>query len=475
MTPTQYDLIIIGAGSGGLNVAGFFSRLSLRVLLIDKADEYIGGDCLNTGCVPSKALIHVANTIHEGKSANQFLSHENTQQVDIKKITDYISSKQDFIREQENPNYLKNKGIEYRSGKAKFIDTKTITLNGEKLTAKKFIIATGSRPRTLLIPNDKSIKEFNNENIFSIDFLPKEFVFIGGGPINCELGQAFSRLGSKVTILHTGERILEKEPLEASIAVQKAFSKESITVVTNVRITSIADKKITYTTKEKVTPLELHADALFVGIGRELVIDTLDLEKADVKLHETKTRLIVDDHLRTTNPNIYVVGDVAGNFQFTHAAEMHAKIVIGNILSPFKKKFDAKHIAWVTYTSPEVATFGIDEKKAKELGYETITTTFEHEDRAIVDENQDGFSTLYIDTKGYIHGGTMVAKNAGELSQELVLAMASRIPLSQIFNKVYPYPTAGRINRKIAGEWMSRKLTDSTSKILRTLFTLMNH
>lgn len=220
----KYDIIIIGAGSGGLNVAGFFSRLKLKILLIDKSNKHIGGDCLNTGCVPSKALIHVANQIYEGKLADRFYTTNNVNEnksevdsavksfVDISKIVSYIKSKQDFIRESENPDYLKNKGIDYISGSTKFLNENTVTVLSNdgintKYQAKNIILATGSRPRKLSIQNDKSVKEYNNENIFEIKNLPKDFVFIGGGPINCELGQAFSRLGSKVTILNTSTRI----------------------------------------------------------------------------------------------------------------------------------------------------------------------------------------------------------------------------------------------------------------------------
>jgi pyruvate/2-oxoglutarate dehydrogenase complex dihydrolipoamide dehydrogenase (E3) component len=473
MEKVTYDIIIIGAGSGGLNVAGFFSQLKLKVLLIDKADEHIGGDCLNTGCIPSKALIHVANQVNETRNASRFLSTENHIEVDIKKVTEYILSKQNHIRKSENPEYLENKGIDYMSGEAKFVDTNTITINGSLYTAKNLILATGSRARKLSIENDKSLPLYTNENIFSIDFLPKKFVFIGGGPINCELGQAFSRFGSHVTILNSGKRILEKELEEVSGILQKTFSGENITVTNNTSIVKIADKKVWYTVVGSEEIVCVEADAVFVGIGRELNIDNLDLEKGGIHLHESGTRLLVDEYLRTTNQHVYVVGDVAGNYQFTHAAEMHAKVVIKNMLSPFKVKFDAKNIAWVTYTSPQVATFGISKKDTEDSSCLILQKEFGHDDRAIVDETTSGKLLLYIDKNNCIQGGTMISENAGEIAQELILAMSSKIKLSSLFNKVYPYPTASRINKQISGDYMRSKLTTNVIRLLRLLYKIV--
>lgn len=245
---------------------------------------------------------------------------------------------------------------------------------------------------------------------------------------------------------------------------------EGIKIINNIKIEKIENSKVFYNLSNKIESIS--CDAVFVGIGRELNIDNLDLEKASIKLVENKSKLMVDEYLKTTNKNIYAVGDVAGNYQFTHAAEMHAKVVIKNLLSPFKIKFDATNIAWVTYTSPEVATFGIDEKYALENNLEVISKTFNHEDRAIVDENQSGLIKLFINKNGKIKGGSIIAKNAGEISQELILAMSNNINLENLFNKVYPYPVASRINKQLAGEWVSKKLTPKNISILKTLYKI---
>lgn len=468
-----YDIIIIGAGSGGLNVAGFFSRLSLRILLIDKNSNRIGGDCLNTGCVPSKALIHIANQVHDAKKAEIFLHDRATvaSQVDIKKVTDYITAKQSEIRESENVEYLQKKGISFIEGEAFFVDTKTVQVGTDLYTAKHIVLATGSRPRKSGIENDNSVSEYTNETIFTIDVLPKNIVCIGGGPISCELGQAFSRLGSKVTILTTGSRILEKETEEVSGVLESVFEKEGIRVVKNAVVEKIASGSVHYNVSGSTESLQV--DAVFWGIGRDLALDdSLGLDKAGIMKHENGSKLIVDEYLRTTNKNVYVVGDVAGNYQFTHAAEMHANVVITNMLSPRKKTFSAKHIAWVTYTSPEIATFGIQKSDAESKGLEVIRYSFSHDDRAIIDENQQGFVEVYIDKKGYIHGGTMVGNNAGELVQELILAMSTKVSLSQIFTKVYPYPSASRVNKSLAGVWEERRLGKFTKIVLKYLYKI---
>jgi pyruvate/2-oxoglutarate dehydrogenase complex dihydrolipoamide dehydrogenase (E3) component len=390
MEKKTYNIIIIGAGSGGLNVASFFSRINLNVLLIDKEDNNIGGDCLNTGCVPSKAFIHVANQVHEGRLAKRFFTQDTSSIVDIKKVTAYIDSKQNIIRQSENPEYVRNKGIDYMSGTVRFVDKKTIILDGVLYTANVFVLATGSRAKKLSVENDSSLPIYYNETIFSIDFLPKQFVFIGGGPISCELGQAFSRLGSKVTIINSAKRILEKEAEESSSLMEEILTKEGVSIITNADIKKISEKKVFYTKQDSENVHTIDADAVFVGIGRELNIHDLGLDIAGVALNENQSKLLVDEYLRTTNPHLYVVGDVAGNYQFTHAAEMHAKVVINNILSPFKKKFDATTIAWVTYTSPEIATFGISLEKAKKEECVIFSKDLTHDDRAIIDETQEG-------------------------------------------------------------------------------------
>lgn len=467
-----YDIIVIGAGSGGLNVASFFARLEMKVLLIDKKEENIGGDCLNTGCVPSKALIHVANTIKAGRDSHRY-GTTGSGEVNLRLVMDEIHAKQNYIREHENSEYLKTKGMDVLLGAASFVSEKSVLVNGQEYFFKKCIVATGSRARTLTIDHDDSVRQVNNENIFTLDTLPKHFVFLGGGPIGCELGQAFVRLGSTVTILNADQRILPREDASVSSILEKQFKEDGITIINNAKIEKIREGFIFYKVGDEQKSAQ--ADTLFVGIGRVLNIEGLDLEKGGVTLDEKKQKLLIDDRLRTANKNIYTVGDVAGSFMFTHAAEEHARVVINNILSPFKKK-SPKTLAWVTYTTPEVATFGKSEADLQKEGakYETLQVSFEDEDRAITDDAQEGFVRVYLDTKGHILGGTTVGESAGELNQELLLLHYNKLPIDKLFDKVYPYPSLSRVNKRLVMLYMSKRLTSGGKRLLKVLFSIFN-
>lgn len=472
MKENKYDIIVIGAGSGGLNIASFFSRLNMKVLLIDKKEESIGGDCLNTGCVPSKALLHVSNKIKAGKEVSHYGVKQEGEVV-LKNIMEEIRQKQDYIRMHENSAYLKTKGIDVMLGEASFGSSKSILIKDEEFFFKKCIIATGSRARALEIEHDSTVPFVNNESIFTLDTLPKNFVFLGGGPIGCELGQAFARLGSNVTILNADARILPKEDTSVSQVLEQQFMADGITIINNAKIKKITQGKIVYTVENE--DKEIVADTLFVGIGRVLNLEGLGFEKGGVALDEKKQKLVVDEYLRTTNKNVYVAGDVAGSFMFTHAAEEHARVVINNILSPFKKK-SPKTLAWVTYTTPEVATFGKSETDLQKEGitYEAFTSSFEDEDRAITDEARTGFVRVFLDKKGLLLGGTLVGESAGELVQELLLLHYNNLSIDKLFNKVYPYPTLSRVNKRLVMSYISKRLTEGGKKFLRLLFSILN-
>jgi pyruvate/2-oxoglutarate dehydrogenase complex dihydrolipoamide dehydrogenase (E3) component len=472
MKKNKYDVIVIGGGSGGLNVASFFARIQMSVLLVDKNEESLGGDCLNTGCVPSKALIHIASLCKASRSSHKYgLTSQG--EVDIALIMNEIKRKQGIIRAHENSTALEEKGIDVVLGKALFTGRNSVSVNGESFVFKKCVLATGSRARMLDIQNDMSVRMFSNETIFDIDYLPKQFVFIGGGPISCELGQAFARLGSHVTILNTQDRIVPRELQATSEILSSSFQNDGITIINKATITKIQDQKVYFTTENDETMRELSTDAIFVGIGRVLNVEGLDLENALVETDEKKTKVLVNEYLQTTNPVVYTVGDIAGSFMFTHTAEEHAKVVINNMVSPLRKKMPIT-MPWVTYTSPQIATFGKGEADLDKDGvwYEVLETSFEDEDRAITDDAQIGFVRVYIDKKGLLLGGTMVGDDAGELIQELLLLHTLSLPLLELYKKAYPYPTKSRINRKLVAGYLSRRLTYRNSVILRLLFKI---
>ncbi|MBI2670163.1 MAG: FAD-dependent oxidoreductase [Candidatus Yanofskybacteria bacterium] len=470
LSGNEFDIIIIGAGSGGLNAASFMNKAGFKTLLIDKSDRNIGGDCLNFGCVPSKALIHVARMIKNGRDVERFgLKTDGT--VDIGRVVAYIKEKQDTIREDENFQALSKKGITVKLGLAKFISSNTVILDGQEYKARKIIIATGSRPKELDIPGIKDVPNiFTNETIFDINFLPKKMVVIGGGPIGMELGQAFKYLGSDVSVVVKGDSILNKEDPEVSRFIFEKLSKDGIRFYLNSQPEKIADgnKIVIKVGADKEVSLEF--DALLVAVGRFLNTEGLDLEKAGVEMEGGKIK--VDSYLRTTNKKVFLVGDIAGQHQFTHAAELHAKLVLRNFFSPFKKKLETDKMSWVTYTDPEIATFGLNGKdlNKKQLKYLTIRKSFKNDDRAIVDESTEGMLKLFISSDKKILGGTMAAKNAGEMIQELILANSAGLKINTLFNKIYPYPVASRINRKAVSEHMAGQLTPFVKKLLRILY-----
>jgi len=475
METQRFDIIIIGAGSGGLNIASFMNRIGKRVLLIDKSDEHIGGDCLNFGCVPSKALIHVAREVKAAAEASRF-GVTTTGALSWPLVRDYIKKRQDVIREHENRAWFESKGITVVLGEAYFSGSQTVMVSGVAYTAKKIVLATGSRPRTITGQGIEKVKRvLNNENVFSMDSLPKRLLVLGAGPIGIEIGQALSFLGSHVTVVDPGSQILSKEDPEIATVLSKKLENEGVVLQLKTKLKEFTGSGRAILTKSTGEEYEVEFDAVFVSIGRVLNTESLSLEKAGIA-HNNRGDLIVDEYLRTTNPHVYVCGDVAGNYQFTHAAEAHATLIIRNLLSPFKKKFSDDTFAWVTYTTPEIATFGlsVDTLNIRKVRHEVLSTSFFEDDRAITDDYQYGMLKLIIAPGGKILGGSMVAPHAGELVQELILAQSVGLALTDLFNKVYPYPTATRINKRVAAGYAGAKLTPRTKRLLSFLYTLFN-
>ena len=403
-----FDIIVIGAGAAGLNIASFMNRVGFKVLLIDKSDENIGGDCLNFGCVPSKALIHTARTIGALSEAKHFGVNVSGE-VDIEKVNEYIRNKKEVFRPHESAEYFESVGMTVVLGEASFVSSDSIEVNGVVYTGKKIVIATGSSPRKLDLPGIENVDVQTNETIFSLKKLPKKLVIIGGGPIGMEIGQAFNYLGSEVTIIERGKNFLPKEDPDIAHVLQKQLEKQGVNFLFETETVRF-DSSTELVTKNKAgAESTLTFDTVLASIGRVISVDSLNLEKAGVERNE-KGGIVVDDYLRSTNKKVYVCGDAAGGFQFTHMAEVHAAVVLHNFFSPLKKKLKTEKFAWVTYTDPEIATFGLREVDLKEKGlaYEVLESDFSEDDRAIVDGYQYGKVKLFITPKGKLLGGSMV-------------------------------------------------------------------
>jgi len=453
----DFDLIVLGAGSAGLGLSLFMARIKLRVLLIDQTPEDVGGDCLNHGCVPSKALIHASRQVHQARQATRF-GLQVSGAADMAKVMDYVRERQDVIRRHENPEYLRGLGITVEIGSPKFVGDHAIELNGHIYTGRKLVVATGSRPQQLRVPGAEQVPLYDNQYVWDLRELPKRLLVVGGGPNGVELGQAMQRLGAQVTIVHRAATILEKEDPTISAVLLERLRGEGIIFHLECEVAAFSSATQAQIKPKKGAPFTLDFDIGYVAIGRQVGFDGLQLEKAGVEVDE-KGHIKLDEHLQSTNPDIYVAGDAANSLQFSHGAELHVRLLLFNFFSPLKKKLDYDHFSWVTFTDPEVAHFGLDDAELDKRGtpYERWETDFADDDRAVVDDYRYGRLLLFIEKntiaipghKRRILGGAMVAPGAGELIQELILANTSELGINAFFDKVYPYPVAARINQRL--------------------------
>ncbi len=478
MAKYEFDIIVIGAGSGGLSIGLFMNQAGFKVLMVSKSDMAIGGDCLNDGCVPSKALIHAAKIVSQAQGAIKF-GLQISGKINIKKVISDIRLKQSMIREHENAQWLRNQGITVALGNASFTQKHEIEVGGKLYSGKKFVIATGSKPRRLTVDGIELVNYYDNESIFHLETLPDNILCIGGGPIGIEIAQALCRLGSNVKVIHHGASILDHDDLAVTSVLLNQLENEGITFFLEAEIEQFtsATEAIIKTKAGEIKTIPF--DAIFVAIGRELLLDSLDLAKGDIAIHDN--RIISDRYLRTTNKNVMVCGDIVGDLQFSHAAEFHARLIINNLFSPFKKKLNNQYMSWVTFTDPELATFGLSEKQLQKqrIGYQRLEKDFKEDDRAVVSDYRYGKLVLFVSAGGLFKkqkllGGTMIAPNAGELIQELILANMANLSVKEIFNKIYPYPVTSRINQSLITDFMAQGLTPFIKSLLRKAFKIFS-
>ncbi|MBD0259757.1 MAG: NAD(P)/FAD-dependent oxidoreductase, partial [Cytophagales bacterium] len=350
----KYDIIVIGTGSGGLSIGLTMHTLGFKVLFIEKDEGNVGGECLNSGCVPSKALIHVARLVHGARKAGAFGLTSGL--VDFEKVKAYIRERQDIIRGHENAYYYRQMGIDVVVGTASFADAETVTANGERYSAPKIVIATGSVPVRLDVPGAEDVPYFDNQNFFSLPRLPRQLLVVGGGPIGLEMGQALHRLGSAVTVVYRNDRLLNKDAPEASQILLDRMRAEGITFYPQSKVLFFPTTDVAVVEGPDKKRREVSFDAVLVAIGRRVHLEGLHPERAGIETKDGK--IVVDDYLRTTNKRVYVIGDASGTLYFSHAAVLQASVMANNFFSPLKRKINYDHFSWVTFTDPEVATFG---------------------------------------------------------------------------------------------------------------------
>lgn len=466
----EFDIIVIGAGAAGLNIASFMNKAGFKVLLVEKDGDNIGGDCLNFGCVPSKSLIYVARLAKSVREAKKYgTGFEGS--FDMRKIKKHIGNVKEQIRKHESVEYFRKQGMQVVVGKASFSSENEIVVDDKKYNSERIVVATGSRPKKFRAPGIEKVKELNNENVFNLEKVPKKLLVIGGGPIGVELGQALNFLGSEVSIIQQGPEILSRERSEIASILREKLEDEGVRVFCNSRVKEFVSADRAIISSKENGDMLLDFDAIFVSVGRRLDFSGLNLAKAGIKMKRGKVEL--DGYLRSSNKRVFFVGDAAGGAMFTHATELHAATVLRNFFSPIKKRLSYDNFSWVTYTSPEVATFGLSEKELKKKGvrYQILKKNFTKDDRALTDNYTYGKAILYVGQKEKVLGGTIIAPMAGELVQELLLVMNSNLKVSEIFKKVYPYPTASRINKSLVSGIYSEKLNSNFNrKLLRLLY-----
>ncbi len=454
------------------------AQAGFRILMISKSDHDVGGDCLNDGCVPSKAFIHVAKLAHSAKLAAEFGLNVSGK-VDMQKATGYVRRQQDLIREHENADWLRRQGIDVALGKAHFTGKNEVEISGKRYSGKKIVIATGSQPRKLRVDGVELVTYYDNESIFNADVLPEKLLVVGGGPIGIEIGQAMSRLGSRVMVVHSKDTILEHDDKAVTAVLFNQLQKEGIGFMMNSKVKRFISSAEATVEASDGSESVVTFDAVFAAVGRHIDVESLQLSNAGISVKDGA--IVSDSYLTTSNPDVFVCGDVAGDLKFSHAAEFHARILLNNLFSPLNKKLDNRHLSWVTFTDPEVATFGWSESQLKEkgIGYERLEQDFEEDDRAVTDHFQYAKMVLFIGSKGFLKkqkilGGTMVAPHAGELIQELILANTEGLSMNVIFNKIYPYPVASRINQKLVVEYKSKSLTGTIKSLLKFAYKLFS-
>ncbi len=460
---SKRDLVIIGGGAGGLIVASVAAQLGLKVTLIEK-EEKLGGDCLHYGCVPSKTLIKSAKVASLMRRATEFGLDAVYSKVDLAKVNDHVQSVIEHIQHHDDPERFRGYGCEVLFGHAEFIDAYSVKVNDQIIKGKRFVLATGSRS---FIPPVRGLEEtgyLTNIDLFSLRELPERLVVLGGGAIGLEMGQAFARLGSKVTILQRAKKILPQEDPELSDALHKALVAEGITIHTSTEAKRIY-KNNNATIIECDSSLKIETDQILVATGRQANTNGLGLDVAGVDY--SKRGIKVDRRMRTSQKHIYACGDVCGPYLFTHMAEYQAGIVISNAIFRFPKKTHYKVIPWVTYTDPELARVGLTEQQAREQGIEPTVLRFEFKDndRAITEVETQGFYKL-VTHKGKILGASILGPHAGELIHEIVLAMQAGAKIGAISAAIHAYPTLAQIHRRTVNSGYAPKLFSAGSRRL---------
>ncbi len=475
----RYDMAVIGGGSAGLTASGISASLGAKTAMIEAVK--LGGDCTWYGCVPSKALIKAAKTARTISTAGKYGLRDSTPTFNFTDVIKRVhKTREEIYEEADAPRHFEKMGIDVIHGRASFVDRYTVKLeggerNGETITSRYFLVATGSSPVVPPIEGLQDVPFLTNETIFDLEKLPEHLIVIGAGPIGMEMAQSFRRFGSQVTVVDFMDSILIRDNKELTKILQESLSCAGINFVLNKGVKRVEGHNgtisVTVEGKEGHTKSTINGDALLISVGRKPNIDGLNLEAAGVET--TRSGIVVNDRGRTSVKNIYACGAVTGGYQFTHMSEHTAKVAVSNALLKLPMKIDNKHVPWCTYTDPELAHVGASEHELRQKGvsFEVYKFPYTKIDRAVTDLEATGWIKVYAKKwNGKILGVDILGAHAGDMLGEWVLAMKNKVTLRQMADTIHPYPTYGFGNRRAADQWYVRKQSLTMVKWLQWIF-----
>ena len=464
----RYNLVVIGSGTAGLTAAAGCATIGGRVALIER--HLTGGDCLVAGCVPSKGIISAARVAATIARAGEYGIHVPAGvRVEFGEVMERMRRLRAQLSPADSVHQLVERGVEVYLGQGRFTGRDTVEVDGHRLQFARAVIATGGRAELPPIPGLTEAGCLTNETLFELTARPARLVIVGGGPIGCEMAQAFQRLGSQVILIHNAGHILNREDADAAEIVQQAFVREDIELILGaktIKVDRTGDQKVVHL-EQQGRLMTVSCDEILVAAGRAPNIEGLGLEQAGVTYE--KSGVQVNDFLQTTNPRIYAAGDVASPFKFTHTANALGRMALVNALLWGRGRASRLVIPWCTYTDPEIAHVGLYESQAQQqqLKVKTLTVPLSENDRAVLDGESTGFVRVHLRAgTGQILGATVVAAHAGDLLTSFTLAMGRRAGVGSLASGIYPYPTQSEAIKKLAGVYLQSKLTPGVKKLL---------
>lgn len=468
---TDYDLCIIGGGAAGLVAAAGAATLGAKVVLVEK--KALGGDCLHYGCIPSKTLIHSAKVAHTIRDAERFGIPAQTPLIDLPAVMQRVQSVIKHIEPNDSPERFAALGVEVVFGAGRFTAPDVFAVNDRLLYAKKFVIATGTRPAIPPLAGLDQTPYLSNETLFSVQEDIRHLLILGAGPIGCEMAQSLARLGSRVTLFDLAPRLLPHEDEDMSAVVSAQFKQEGIDLHLGIQVIKVErhnGEVRVLLEHPKQGQYWLSGSHLLIAAGRKANLENLGLEMAGIELNNG--RLILDARLRTSNKNIYACGDVAGPYLFTHMAEHQAGVVLRNALFHWPGKVQTRNIPWCTYTDPELARVGLSESNALQQGiaHRVYRFPFADIDRAATEGEAVGMAKIITTPRGKLLGACIVGPHAGELIAEYVLAISKGMKAGDLSNTIHIYPTLAQINRRVADQRLKEALTPKRKQWLKWIF-----